>query len=62
MRPFASADDPQLRAWLARIVRQDEAALDALYRASVSRVYGLALRIVRNPAIAEEVTEPLLHK
>lgn len=57
MRPFASADDPQLLVWLARIVRQDEAALDALYRASVSRVYGLALRIVRNPAIAEEVAE-----
>jgi RNA polymerase sigma factor (sigma-70 family) len=57
MRPCASADDPQLRAWLERIVRQDEAALDSLYRASVARVYGLALRIVRNPAIAEEVTE-----
>jgi RNA polymerase sigma factor (sigma-70 family) len=57
LRPVASADDPQLCAWLARIVRQDEAALDSLYRASVSRVYGLALRIVRNPAIAEEVTE-----
>lgn len=57
LSPMASADEPQLQAWLARIVRQDEAALDALYRACVGRVYGLALRIVRNPAIAEEVTE-----
>lgn len=57
MRPFASADDSQLRAWLVRIVRQDETALDSLYRASVARVYGLALRIVRHPALAEEVTE-----
>jgi RNA polymerase sigma-70 factor (ECF subfamily) len=57
LSPLASADEPQLQAWLARIVRQDEAALDALYRACVGRVYGLALRVVRNPAIAEEVTE-----
>ncbi|WP_310388089.1 sigma-70 family RNA polymerase sigma factor [Roseateles sp.] len=57
LRPMPSADDPQLQAWLARIVHQDEAALDALYRACVGRVYGLALRIVRNPGLAEEVTE-----
>lgn len=57
MRPMPSADEPALQDWLARIVHQDEAALDALYRACVGRVYGLALRVVRNPAIAEEVTE-----
>jgi len=57
IRAQPSADEHQLQAWLARIVHQDEAALDALYRACVGRVYGLALRIVRNPAIAEEVTE-----
>ncbi len=57
MRALPSADEPALQAWLARIVRQDESALDALYRACVGRVYGLALRIVSNPAIAEEVTE-----
>ena len=57
LRSMPSADEPQLQAWLARIVHQDEAALDALYRACVGRVYGLALRIVRNPGTAEEVTE-----
>ncbi|MCV2353067.1 sigma-70 family RNA polymerase sigma factor [Paucibacter sp. B2R-40] len=57
LRAMPSADEPALQAWLARIVHQDEAALDSLYRACVGRVYGLALRIVRNPAIAEEVTE-----
>jgi RNA polymerase sigma-70 factor (ECF subfamily) len=55
--PCPKPDEPQLQLWLARIVRQDETALDDLYRATVGRVYGLALRIVRNPALAEEVTE-----
>jgi RNA polymerase sigma factor (sigma-70 family) len=54
---FASADDAQLQLWLARIVRQDETALNDLYRACIGRAYGLALRIVRNPALAEEVVE-----
>lgn len=53
----ASADDAQLQLWLARIVRQDESALNHLYRACIGRAYGLALRIVRNPALAEEVVE-----
>ncbi len=57
LRPAPSADEPQLQAWLARVVRQDEAALADLYRSTVGRVYGLALRIVRNPALAEEVAE-----
>jgi RNA polymerase sigma-70 factor (ECF subfamily) len=57
LRPAPSADEPALQACLARIVRQDEAALDSLYRACIGRVYGLALRIVGNPAIAEEVAE-----
>ena len=53
----ASADDAQLQLWLARIVRQDETAFNNLYRACIGRAYGLALRIVRNPALAEEVAE-----
>lgn len=52
-----SADEAQLQLWLARIVRQDETALNDLYRACIGRAYGLALRIVRNPALAEEVVE-----
>ncbi|MBU3266348.1 hypothetical protein KHT88_21230, partial [Alkalihalobacillus clausii] len=57
LRPVASANEVQLQVWLARIVKQDEDALSDLYRATVGRVYGLALRIVRNPAVAEEVAE-----
>lgn len=57
LRPPPTANEVQLQVWLARVVRQDEAALAELYRATVGRVYGLALRIVRNPALAEEVAE-----
>lgn len=47
----------QLRAWIAQVIRQDEAAFGALYEATVGRVYGLVLRITRNAELAEEVTE-----
>lgn len=50
-------DEGQLQAWLARVVRQDEAALAALYRATAARVHGLALRVLRQPQLAEEVVE-----
>ena len=35
----------------------DEAAFAAFYHATSARAYGLALRVVRNPAHAEEVTQ-----
>ncbi len=57
LRPASSPDELQLQVWLTRVVRQDEAALADLYRATIGRVYGLALRIVRNPELAEEVAE-----
>ncbi|MBA4742984.1 MAG: sigma-70 family RNA polymerase sigma factor [Azoarcus sp.] len=50
-------DDARLQAWIASIVERDEAALAALYDALVGRVFGLALRTVRQRALAEEVTE-----
>jgi len=50
-------DEARLRQWLAGVVRQDEAAFAELYQACVGRVYGLALRIVREPGLAEEVAE-----
>lgn len=52
-----SADDPQLQTWLAQIVRQDEKAMEHLYKSTIGRVYGLAMRIVRDAATAEEVAE-----
>lgn len=51
------ADELQLQAWLAQIVRQDEKALADLYHSTVGRVFGLAMRIVRDTATAEEVAE-----
>ncbi len=41
--------------WIERIGEGDQHALAALYDASSSLVYGLILRIVNNPADAEEV-------
>lgn len=49
--------DEQLAAWIAGIVAHDERALLALYDATLSRVYGLVLRLVRRPSLAEEVAE-----
>ncbi|CAA6804281.1 MAG: Unknown protein, partial [uncultured Thiotrichaceae bacterium] len=46
--------DPLL-VMLERIKKGEEAALEALYNATVSRVYGLAVKIVNNPELAEEV-------
>lgn len=54
-RPAAS--DAQLGLWIEAIVDQDERALASLYDATISRVFGLVRRIVRDPALAEEVVE-----
>src|ERR687898_464438 len=37
--------------------RGDEAAFAKLYDAAAARAYGLAVRVVRDPAQAEEVTQ-----
>ena len=42
---------------LKRSARGDDAAFAALYDATAPRVFGLALRVVRDPAQAEEVTQ-----
>lgn len=49
--------DAQLARWIEAIAARDERALAALYDATVSRVFGLVQRIVRNTALAEEVVE-----
>lgn len=46
-----------MAALVARVMRQDEAALADLYKRLVNRVYSTALHLTRNPALAEEVTE-----
>lgn len=53
----ASLDDAQLAALVRAVCDQHEPSLARLYEASAGRVYGLALRIVRQPALAEEIVE-----
>lgn len=50
-------DDAQLNQWIAAVALHDEAALAALYDATMSRVFGIVLRIVRRRTLAEEVVE-----
>ena len=50
-------DDSKLQGWISGIVDHDESALLALYEATLSRVYGLVLRLVRRSQLAEEVAE-----
>jgi RNA polymerase sigma-70 factor (ECF subfamily) len=52
-----AASEIQLQTWIQRVTKLDEAAFAALYEACVGRVYGMALRITRNAALAEEVAE-----
>jgi RNA polymerase sigma-70 factor (ECF subfamily) len=55
--PADGASAPDLADLLRRSGRGDEAAFAALYDAASSRVFGLAVRVVRDPAQAEEVTQ-----
>lgn len=48
---------PSLGELLQRASRGDQQAFAALYDATSARAYGLALRVVRNPALAEEVVQ-----
>ena len=56
-RSPSDGSERQLVEWIEGIVAHDERALAALYDATLSRVYGIVLRIVRRPALAEEVVE-----
>jgi RNA polymerase sigma-70 factor (ECF subfamily) len=53
----AVADEAQLQQWLFRIAEQDEAALSALYEATLPKLMGLSLRILQDPHAAEEAVE-----
>ena len=48
-------DESALRDCLAGICEQDQSCLGRFYDLTVSRVYGVGLRIVRRPDLAEEV-------
>jgi RNA polymerase sigma-70 factor (ECF subfamily) len=47
-------------ALLERVARGDEAAFEQLYDLVAPLVHGVILRVVRNPALAEEVTQEVL--
>jgi RNA polymerase sigma-70 factor (ECF subfamily) len=49
--------DPDVTGLLRRTARGDEAAFAQLYDRTAARVYGLVLRVVRDPAQAEEVAQ-----
>ncbi|MGH8580828.1 MAG: RNA polymerase sigma factor [Gammaproteobacteria bacterium] len=53
--PDAGSLNAQYSGWVAAIAAGDESALGAFYDATLSRVYGLALRITQSAEAAEEV-------
>ncbi|GGL44275.1 ECF RNA polymerase sigma factor SigK [Phycicoccus endophyticus] len=53
----AAAPAPDLSDLLRRSARGEEEAFGQLYDATARRVYGLVLRVVRDPAMSEEVTQ-----
>lgn len=52
-----SSSDAELAALIERVGLRDEAALRLLYERSSARLYGLALRVVRERAHAEDVLQ-----
>jgi RNA polymerase sigma factor (sigma-70 family) len=52
-----SAEEDEGSQWMRRIAAHDQQALADFYRATIGRVYGLALRITRNRTSAEEVAQ-----
>lgn len=53
----AAPGAPDLGALLRQSARGDQQAFAQLYDATAARAYGLAVRVVRDPAQAEEVTQ-----
>jgi RNA polymerase sigma-70 factor (ECF subfamily) len=53
----AAASTAELAELLRRSARGDESSFARVYDATSRRVYGLVLRIVRDPAMSEEVTQ-----
>jgi len=58
--PDAETAGDALGALLRRVARGDEQAFEALYDAVCGPVYGVVLRVLRDPAQSEEVTQEVL--
>ncbi len=52
-----SAPDAPLATWLQKAADGDQAAFAQVYDHTAARVYGMVLRVLRDPAISEEVTQ-----
>lgn len=57
LAPMPSASAPELVGLLAGVAAGEQRALERFYRLTISKVFGLARRIVRCRATAEEVAE-----
>jgi RNA polymerase sigma-70 factor (ECF subfamily) len=58
--PRPEGGDRYLDGLLARVARGDQAAFEAVYDGLAGPVYGLILRVVRDPAQSEEVSQEVL--
>lgn len=56
----AGERDRIVASLVARMAQKDERALSELYNMTVKRLHAFSLRIVRDPGLAEEVTEDAL--
>ena len=54
---ITTPDEPDDRQLLQRIVEQDRDALDTLYGRYMTPVYSMALNMLKQPPLAEEVTQ-----
>lgn len=59
-RPGTPGPADELGALLTAVARGDRSAFDAVYQQVAAPVYGLARRVVRDPAQAEEVAQEVL--
>jgi len=57
VRPVESSDSPDINELLTSVGRGDERAFGAVYDALGASVYGMAKRVIRDPARAEEVSQ-----
>ncbi|MDQ2917405.1 MAG: RNA polymerase sigma-e factor sigma-24, partial [Pseudomonadota bacterium] len=55
--PAATERSAQLAELLARVALGDQRAFANLYRQASAHLYGIAVRIVRDGAIAEEILQ-----
>ncbi|QNN54799.1 ECF RNA polymerase sigma factor SigK [Nocardioides mesophilus] len=57
LRLVSSTEPPDVDTLMSQVARGDSQAFEALYDALSSAVYGVARRVVRDPARAEDVTQ-----